>query len=122
MAAQHGPSSNSSAPTSPTPGCSRSILDQLRPPTASEIMPKRKVRVNKPPHTGARQKNPKSAADPKNVSVWDRAAEFKDEMIVVSSGKLFCSACREELSIKLSIVKYHVNSAKHTDSKKEAGW
>ena len=33
---------------------------------------------------------------------------LKDEMIVVSSGKLFCSVCREELSLKLSIIKNHV--------------
>lgn len=45
--------------------------------------------------------------------------EFKDEMLTVSSGKLFCSACREELSLKLSIVKKHVQSSKHTKQKEQ---
>ena len=40
-------------------------------------------------------------------------------MITVSSGKLFCSACREELSLKLSIIKNHVHSRKHAQRKKQ---
>ena len=36
--------------------------------------------------------------------------EFKDEMLTVSSGKLFCSACREEK---------HVQSSKHTKQKEQ---
>ena len=35
----------------------------------------------------------------------------------MSAGKLFCSACREELSTKLSIVKNYVSSSKHKQSK-----
>ena len=38
-------------------------------------------------------------------------------MLTNSAGKLFCSACREELSLKLSIVKNHVESAKHSRHK-----
>ena len=97
------------------------ILNQLRAPTSSEIMRKRKVRVNNPPHTGARtKKKPACSTDPKTVSASERAREFKHEMIVVSGGKLFCSVCREELSLKLSIIKNHCQSAKHADSKKKA--
>ncbi len=59
--------------------------------------------------------------DPKNVSASDRAKEFNNEMIVVSCGKLFCSAYREELSLKLSIIKNHVQSSKHADSKSKMG-
>ena len=75
------PGCSSSTPTSPT-GSSRSILYQLRPPTASDIMRKRKVRVKKAPHSGARQKNEVyvQQADPKNVNVWDRAAEFRTKL------------------------------------------
>ena len=40
-------------------------------------------------------------------------------MWTVSSGKLFCSACREELSLKLSIVKKRVQSSKHTKQKEQ---
>ena len=38
-------------------------------------------------------------------------------MLTNSGGKLFCSACREELSLKLSIIKKHVESAKHSRHK-----
>ena len=40
-------------------------------------------------------------------------------MITVSTGKLFCSACREELSLKHSIIKGHVQSAKRAQHKKQ---
>lgn len=62
-------------------------------------------------------KKPACATDPKTVSVVSRANAFKDECMVVSAGKLFCSACREELSTKLSIIKNHVLSMKHSRSK-----
>ena len=35
----------------------------------------------------------------------------------MSAGKLFCSAWREELSTKLNIIKNHVSSSKHKQSK-----
>lgn len=116
--AQQHASTSSQASTSGNSSPIPSILDKLRAPTASEIMRKRKVRVNNPPHTGAGKKKPKCTTDPKNVSAHERAVEFKEEMIVVSAGKLFCSACREELSLKLSIIKAHVQSSKHANSKK----
>jgi hypothetical protein len=81
-------------------------------------MRKRKVRVN-PPHTGARKKKPACSTDPKSVSVVHRVNEFSGEMLINSAGKLFCSACREELSLKLSIVKNHVESAKHSRHKRQ---
>ena len=40
-------------------------------------------------------------------------------MLINSAGKLFCSACWEELSLKLSIVKSHVESAKHSRHKRQ---
>ena len=46
-----------------------------------------------------------------------RVNEFPGEMLTNSAGNLFCSACREELSLKLSIVKNHVESAKHSRHK-----
>ena len=106
-----GSSSHASSP-SPT-----SLLSHLRAPTQSELMHKRKVWVNAPPHTGARRKKPLCSTDPKGVSTAQRAKEFSSELIV-SAGKLFCSVCREELSLKLSIIKRHVQSAKHAQHKK----
>ena len=86
-----GSSSQASSP-SPT-----SLLSHLRAPTQSELMRKRNVRVNAPPHTGARKKKPFCSTDPKGVSAAQRAKEFTSELITVSAGKLFCSVCREEL-------------------------
>ena len=48
-----------------------------------------------------------------------RLNEFSCEMLINSAGKLFCSACREELSLKLSIIKNHVGSAKHSRYKQK---
>ena len=94
-----------------------SLLDRLRAPSQSEIMRKRKVRLNRPPHTGARKKKPACSTDPISVSVVQRVREFPRKMLIDSAGKLFCSACREELSLKLSIVKNHIESAKHSRHK-----
>jgi hypothetical protein len=51
--------------------------------------------------------------------VVQRVREFSGEMLIDSAGKLFCSACREELSLKLSIVKNHVESSKHKNHLRE---
>ena len=110
-----GSSSQQATTLSPT-----SLLSQLRVPTQSNLMHKRKVRINELPHTGARKKNTTCSTDPKGVNVVQRAKEFSGEMITVSAGNLFCSACREELSLKLSVIKQHVQSAKHLQKKQLA--
>ena len=115
MASNDDTPSGSSQATTSSP---KSLLSVLRAPTMAEIMRERKVRVNAPPHTGVRKKKPECSTDPKGVSALQRAKEFPGEKIVVSAGKLFCSACREELSLKRSIVKNHVESAKHARYKK----
>ena len=43
--------------------------------------------------------------------------EFPGEHLTVSMGKLFCNACREEVSLNSSSVKNHIHSAKHTEEK-----
>ena len=43
--------------------------------------------------------------------------ELSGENLAVSSGKLFCQACREELNLKKSCIKNHVQSAKHREGK-----
>ena len=40
-----------------------------------------------------------------------------NENLRVSAGKLFCTACREEISLTQSIIANHVASAKHKQSK-----
>ena len=71
-------------------------------------MRKQKICANNPLHTGARNKTSSYSTDPKNIRATDHVREFKDEKLVaVLSAKLFCSACGEELTLKLSIVKKH---------------
>ena len=70
-------------------------------------------------HAGARKKKPACSTDPKSVSVTQRVNEFPGEKLTNSAGKLFCSVCREELSLKLSIIKRHVESAKHARNKQQ---
>ena len=53
------------------------------------------------------------ASEPQNVSPHDRVKQFPDDHLNMVSGKLFCSACRENLSLKKSIVTMHVQSTKH---------
>ena len=97
--------STSSATTS-------SILDRLRAPLASDLARKRKVKANPPLgkrkcHTG------RSGSDPKTVSPSERVKKYPNESLVVSAGKLFCSGCREEMSLKSSVITNHIRSAKH---------
>ena len=48
-----------------------------------------------------------------------RVNEFPGEMLTNATGRLFCSVCREELSLKLSIIKSHVELAKHATNKQQ---
>ena len=52
------------------------------------------------------------------MSPWQRVHEFSDEQLTVSAGKLFCRACREEVSTKLSVLKTHLKTKKHADGTK----
>ena len=56
-----------------------------------------------------------TAAEPKGVTASQRVREFADEPVCVSLGKFFC---REELSLKISIVRNHIHSAKHEEGRK----
>ena len=55
--------------------------------------------------------------DPKNVKPIDRVKQYANDHLQVSAGKLFCSACREEVSTKKSIIDKHINSTKHQKGK-----
>jgi hypothetical protein len=46
-----------------------------------------------------------------------REREFPDQSLSVSGGKLFCSACREELGLKASTIRLHIKSVKHQNGK-----
>lgn len=93
------------------------LLDRLKSPSAADIARCRKLKTNKPP-LGKRKCRGGLSSDPKGVSPTQRVKEFAEENLTVSAGQLFCLACREELSLKRSIINNHVLSAKHQNSKK----
>ena len=55
--------------------------------------------------------------EPKSVTPEQRVKEFPEEKLVVSARKLFCTACREELALKKSIIELYIKSEKHTRGK-----
>ena len=57
-------------------------------------------------------------SDHKNIKPIDRVKQYANDHLQVSAGKLFCSACREEVSVKKSIIDKHINSTKHQKGNK----
>ena len=78
-----------------------SLLDRLRSPTPADMARSRKIRSNQPPSPprGKRTCRRALASDPKGVTLRQRVKEFPTEPFTVSHGQLFCSACREQLSL-----------------------
>ena len=93
-----------------------SLLDRLRSPTSAEIARKRKTKANPPPK-GKRRCKGTLTSDPKSVSPNQRVREFCEEPFSVSNGHLFCSGCREQVSLKRSVINHHILSTKHKKSK-----
>ena len=108
---------DTSATCSSSSGNVRSLLDVLQIPTPSMLARKRRVATN-PPKGVKRRISRQMTTVPKSVSPQERAKQFQDEPLTVSSGRLFCSACREEVSLK-SVVKLHLSSAKHKLAKEK---
>ena len=100
-----------------------SLLNILKAPKASSLVRKRTQARNPP--SGKRRCRGTSANEPKHIDPTQRVKEYKNEPFTVAKKKLFCRACREEVSVKKSIVENHVKSSKHAKgkermSKKEA--
>ena len=104
-----GPSTGSSTVTS--------MLQRLRCPKSSELARKRKIDRNPPP-SGKRRSRGQGKHDPKSVSPNQRVQQFPNEHLRVSNKRLFCTACREEISMKSSIIQSHIKSSKHQTGKK----
>ena len=99
-----------------------SILNVLHTPKQLLLSRKRRVLRNKSAILSGekRRKGSSSASsEPKSVTPQQRVKEFRGENLVVSRGKLFCSVCREEISLKSSSVKKHLRSAKHAEGKEK---
>lgn len=95
-----------------------SILDRLRPPAQSDLSRKRSIATNK--RRGS-CKPPALHKAPKSRGPAVRVLQFPNEMLSVRLGKLFCEACRHEVSTVKSTLRTHIKSQKHQDSKSEHG-
>lgn len=95
------------------------LLSRLRAPTKSDLTRKRTVCHNLH-HKGKQTKKPSCSTYLKTVNPAQRVKDFLNQALTVSVDKLFCSVCREELSLKRSIVKNCIDSTKHAQSKEHA--
>ena len=93
-----------------------SLLSKLKCPPSSDLARKRKIATNPPP-TGMKRCKGRIAAEPKTITPAVRVKQYPDENFKVSNHSLFCTACRETLSLKKSIIDLHVKTAKHTNGK-----
>ena len=76
-----------------------SLLSRLRQVPLAIINRKIKVAQNLPSERKCHKARSRSN-DPKRVTPEQRVKELFDEKLVVSAGKLFCTACKEEVALK----------------------
>ena len=97
-----------------------SLLDRLVPPDSSDLSRKRIINVNRGGKGGNRRsvyRNEKNNYAPQ-VSAKKQLEEFNKESFKVASNTvLFCQACKEEISVKKSVIKGHIASEKHSSNK-----
>ena len=79
-----------------------SLLDRLKSPVAADIARKRQTKTNPP--IGKRPCRGSTSSDPKGIPPSKRVLDFPNEQLKVSGGKVFCTACREELGLKSKIM------------------
>ena len=91
-----------------------SILNRLRSPTPSDLSRNRKLPATL--QKGQRKERVISS-ELLNISIADRVREFPGENLCRNRGKLFCNACRDPISVKKSIIRQHIKSAKHESGK-----
>ena len=92
-----------------------SILSKIKSP---DLARKRKLSTNPPPK-GAKRSKGRNVGDSKSVSPSERLKQFPEENFKISDNKLFCTACREPLSIKKSVIEAHIKSSKHIKGKEK---
>lgn len=92
------------------------LLDKLKSPSPADINRPRRIKTNKPP-VGKHSCRGALTSDPKKVTPRQRVREFDNECLTVSRGSLFWLGCREQLSLKRSVISNHIHSIKHSSSK-----
>ena len=105
-------SSTSTATDSESQTATLSLLSRLRVPQQSDLWRKQVV-DHLPPPKGKRRARGTQFNEPKSISPIQKVKGFPKEFLCVSNHKLFCNACREELSLKKGVIANHVHSAKH---------
>ena len=85
---------------------SRTLLDCLYRPTASELAQKRKVDKNPP--KGKKKSRGSCVSNPKTITPQQRVNQYKNEFFSVSNKKLFCQACRDDY-LYFSLCAYQSN-------------
>ena len=58
------------------------------------------------------------SSEPKGITPQQRVKQFPDENLV-SCKKLFCEACKKEVSLKCSSLRNHIKSDKHKSSREK---
>ena len=76
------------------------------------------VAKNQDPPKRCHQQVKRGWNNPKTVSVQERILAFPREYFEQRKGQLFCGACEEFVSLKLTTVKTHIRTAKHVAGKK----
>ena len=89
---------------------SSSLLDRLRAPQPSDLARSRQLKRNPP--VGKSGTNLRRHHMIRSLSPHQRLREFANENLTVSAGKLFCTGCREELGLKVIVIKQHLKSKK----------
>ena len=95
-----------------------SLLDRLKAPQPSQLARKRKLTVNPRPPVGVKKGKGRVSSAPTSVSPADRVRGYPDENLAVSNKALYCLGCREEVSVKKSVLELHIKSQKHLNGKK----
>lgn len=98
---------------------SRSLADVLKYACSEPSTLARKRKVQSNPPKGAKRCRGQTMNDPKKIPPSDRVRQYPEEPFEVSAEKCFCGACREEVSMKSSIISQHIKSAKHNTSKEK---
>ena len=90
--------SSSSSSTVTVDSNPSSLMSRLRRPTSSELSRKRVIDCVPPKEKKCCKGS--NSSDPKSVMPQQRVKRYANECLTVSNGKLFCLACREQLSLK----------------------
>lgn len=103
------------------PSSTSFIVHVLHSPTPSQLAHKRKIHCTHSPYNWSKVLQRRTSRDPKGVKPLDRVWQYPGGQLVVPAGKLFCSACREEVSTKKSIIQWTCTSSQLRSRKGRIG-